>query len=110
MTLEEKLEHHSALTNELHRAYSLMAFLPGVYKGECARVSIGFKFSKDGKRFSRNRFNQLSMRESPRSFFRHSIAVISRKDKNGNVIEEIERPANTLPHDHLPEFWKNLKN
>jgi len=103
-------EERSQLTEKLRLALIFQDFMPDLYDGECVKVSTGFKFSKDGERYSRNSFNRRDLVENRAAYFKYSIAVISRKDVDGNVIEEIEIPANTLPVEHLPEFWKELTN
>ena len=69
------------------------------------KFSVGFDYSSDGKSYERNSlpFANHHIRFGA-AYHQHSIAIISRKDKNGDVFEERKVPARELPDGHLPRF------
>ena len=98
-------EEREKLEGELDRSYEMIALMPDIFSGECEKFSVGFDFSADGKGYKRNTLPSNEYRKGHgHKYHQHSIAIISRKDKNGDVIEERKVPARELPDSHLPSF------
>jgi len=110
--MQEKIEkirgmraEREKLEGELDRSYDMIALMPDIFSGKCEKFSVGFDFSADGKGYKRNSLpSSRHLRGHGYKYHQHSIAIISRKDKNGDVIEEREVPARELPDSHLPSF------
>ena len=111
MTVEEKRERikeniakRRELSKMLDMSWAMIAFMPDIFSGECETFSVGFDFSIDGKGYERNRVTTHNKRVENGRLCKYTLAVISRKDKGGNVIEERKVPASELPEELLPDF------
>jgi hypothetical protein len=104
MRIEELQAERRDLEESLSLSLKMIAFMPDIFSGECESFSVGFDFSVDGKEYKRNRLRTYDRTQHAWKLYKHSIAVISLKDKDGGVIEERTSPARELPIEFLPPF------
>ena len=102
--IEELQAEKRDLEEQLSQSLKMIAFMPEIFSVKCESFSVGMDFSLDGEEYKRNRLAVYDRHNSQRTLYRHSNAVISRKDKDGNVIEERKVPVREMPREFLPPF------